>query len=176
VTGPHPSGWGRVLRPGLLLAVLFAGAGGLVGVSGRTWAQGASTVDPVTGLAVHTSLAGTAVAPAVRPVALALLAGSAALLLVRGRSRIALAGLLAVLALAAGILAIRAGADARATAWAVTAGVLALLCTLAAAALAVVSRAWAQPAPRRFEAPGAEHPVSETDAWTALDRGEDPTA
>jgi hypothetical protein len=176
VTDQRGSGWRRLLRPGPLLAVLFVGAAGLVGVSGRTWAEGASTVDPVTGLAVHTTLAGTAVAPAVRPVGLALLAGAAALLLVRGRSRIALAAVLAVLALAACLLAIRAGTDPRATAWAVTAVVLALLCALAAAALVVASGAWAQPAPRRFEAPGAENPAGGTDAWTALDRGEDPTA
>ena len=60
------SGWGRLLRPGPVHAVLIACAAGLVGVAGRTWAEGASTADPVTGLAVHTALTGTAMAPAVR--------------------------------------------------------------------------------------------------------------
>jgi hypothetical protein len=174
VSGPSTGGWRRVLRPGPLHAVLFAGAAGLLGVSGRTWAEGASAVDPVTGLALHTALAGTVVAPAVRPLALAVLAGSGALLLLRGRSRIALTALLALLSLAACVQAVRAVAEPHVTAWAVTATVLALLCTLAAAGLAVATQA--SPTPRRFEAPGVEHPPADTDAWTALDRGEDPTA
>lgn len=170
------SSLGRFFRPGVLHALLIAAAAGLVGVSGRTWAEGAPTADPVTGLTVHTALAGTVVAPAVRPVALAVLAGSGALLLVRGRARTALAALLALLALAACILAIRAGVDPEATAWSVAAAVLALLCTLAAGVLALRSRAWSTPAPRRFEAPGTEGTAGGSDAWTALDRGEDPTA
>jgi hypothetical protein len=166
----------RLLRPGALHAVLIAAAAALVGVCGRTWAQGASTADPVTGLAVHSALAGTAVAPAVRPIALAVLAGSGALLLVRGRARTALAALLALLGLAACILALRAGVDARATGWSVSAAVLALLSALSAGALATGSRAWATPAPRRFDAPSTAGATGGNDAWTALDRGEDPTA
>jgi hypothetical protein len=169
------TGQGRFLRPGVLYLVLIGAAAALVGVSGRTWAEGALTADPVTGLAVQTALAGTVVAPAVRPVALAVLAGAGALLLVRGRARTTLAVLLALLGLVACILAIRAALDPRATAWSVTAAVLAMLCTLAAAAVAMRSKTWSPSDSRRFEATGGADPAREKDAWTALDRGEDPT-
>ncbi len=169
------TGLGRFLRPGVLYAVLIGASAALVGVSGRTWAEGASTADPVTGLAVQTALAGTAVAPAVRPVALAVLAGSGALLLVRGRARTALALLLSLLSLVACILAIRAALDSGATAWAVTAAVLAVLCTLAAAAVALRSRTWSASTSRRFDASRTAGSADGDDAWTALDRGEDPT-
>lgn len=169
------TGLGRFLRPGVLHAVLIGAAAALVGVSGRTWAEGASMADPVTGLAVQTALAGTAVAPAVRPVALAVLAGSGALLLVRGRARTALAALLALLGLTASILAIRAGLESLATAWSVAAAVLAVLCTFAAAAVALRSHTWSTSSRRRFDASGSPGSAGEKDPWTALDRGEDPT-
>jgi hypothetical protein len=170
------SGFGRLLRPGTLHAVLIGAAAGLVGGSGRTWAAGASTADPVTGLAVHTALAGTALAPAVRPLALAVLAGAGALLLVRGRAKAALAALLALLAAAACFLAIRAAVDPRATAWSVVGAFLGLVSTFAAAALAVRSRALPVSVSQRFDAPGTGGSAAGDDAWSALDRGEDPTA
>jgi hypothetical protein len=166
---------GRLLGPGVLYPVLIAAAAGLVGVSGRTWSHGAATADPVTGLAVQSVLAGTAVAPAVRPLALAVLAGSGALLLVRGRGRTMLAVLLALLAATAAALAIRACVDSRPTGWAVAGAVLAVTATLVAAAVALRSPTWATPNSQRFDGPRPTGPDGEPDAWAALDRGEDPT-
>ena len=51
----------------------------------------------------------------------------------------------------------------------------ALLCTLAAAAVALRSRAWSASNSRRFEASSTADSAGEKDAWSALDRGEDPT-
>jgi Tryptophan-associated transmembrane protein (Trp_oprn_chp) len=165
----------RLLRAGVLFPLLIVAAAGLVGVTGRTWSQGAAAADPVTGLAVHTVLAGTAVAPAVRPLGLAVLAGSGALLLVRGRGRTVLAVLLALLAATAAALAIRASVDDRVTGWAVAGVVLATTCALVAVTVALRSPTWATANSQRFDRPRGPGTGGDRDAWAALDRGEDPT-
>jgi Tryptophan-associated transmembrane protein (Trp_oprn_chp) len=171
-------------RPGPLYLVLFLGSAGLIGAAGRTWSEGPSTADAVTGVTVHTALTGTVVAPAVRPLALAILAGSGAMLLLRGWPRRAMAVLLAVLAAAAAFYAIRAASAAHATAWPVVAAVLAVLLVPAATAVALFAGTWGAARRGRYEAAAAALPAGETgpatmsddDAWRALDRGEDPTA
>jgi hypothetical protein len=70
---------------------------------------------------------------------------------------------------------VRAGLDPRDTAWPAVAAVLALLCFLAAAAIALRGGTWTAPDRRRFDAPGSSA-ETHADAWSALDRGEDPTA
>lgn len=171
-SSPPATGVPRALRAIVVLPALLTAGLLLVAVAGRTWRDGADSVDPVTGLAVRTTLTGLDAAPAVRPLAFALVAGTIALLLVRGWARVVLGTLLAVLALVSCVASVRAVTVAGATAWAWVGVVLSVIATVAAVAVVALARRWGAPVrSSRYEAPGND----DDDAWKALDRGEDPT-
>jgi uncharacterized membrane protein (TIGR02234 family) len=183
-------------RGELTAAVVGAAvAGGLaLTAGGQTWAQ-VTVARPAPLPPVESTLSGASVAPLVPAAGLVLLAAAVALLAVRGIGRAAV-GLLVVVAGAvlvwSGTRTLTGGVDATAVrdatvdvtaAWPVLA-VLAGVLGIAAGGLAVLrGRTWPAMG-RRYERPGAEADGTPDrrsdddrarDAWTALDRGEDPT-
>jgi uncharacterized membrane protein (TIGR02234 family) len=184
-------------RRQLSAAVLGAvAAGGLALMAGgQAWAR--VTVDrPAPLPPVESTLSGGSAAPLVPAAGLVLLAAAVALLAVRGIARAAV-GLLVVVAGAvlvwSGVRTLTGGVDAAevrdatvdvAAAWPVLAVVAGVLGAAAGVLAVVRGRSWPAMG-RRYERPGgaaAGGPAGRTDedrvrdAWTALDRGDDPTA
>jgi hypothetical protein len=177
-TGPERTTGARGPSRALVLAGIIAGGLAAFGASGRTWREGNGGIDPVTGMASHASVAGTAIAPGVRACALAVLAGVVALLLVRGRVRVVVAGALTVVAGIATALATRTlvGVPAHLsdTAWVWLSIAACLLATVSGVAAVLTCRGWNSTRSGRYESPGTRREDTE-DPWQALDRGEDPT-
>jgi uncharacterized membrane protein (TIGR02234 family) len=187
------------LASALGLAVL-AGAGALL-VSGRAW-QTVVAPRPRPFADEVLDVSGRTVEPLVPAFGLVALAGVVAVLATRGVARRVVGGLLAASALATGWAALagaRAVSAARArslvsdagtgtgldparaphvtvhTAWPVIALACALALFAAGVAVAIRGNRWAA-MPSRYEAPEAERQRSDATMWTALDRGDDPTA
>jgi uncharacterized membrane protein (TIGR02234 family) len=189
-------------RRQLTTAVLGAAvAGGLaLFAAGQRWAQVSADrprpLPPVDG-----SLTGSAAVPLVPAMGLLLLAAAVALVAVTGVARVLLGAVLAVTGAVLAWSAVRAltgGLAAAATqlpgvgrtagpvtvdtavGWPVAVVVAGLVAVLVGVLVVVRGRGWPGMG-RRYERPGASAPRERTDeerttdAWRALDRGEDPT-
>jgi hypothetical protein len=182
MTGPTAGAGadGRIRRELTGAIAACAGGAGLVLLAGsKPWTAttGGGPLDPVA-----EPVTGSSLLPWLAAVALVALAGAGALLATRANVRRILGGLLAMAGVGAtaGTLAqlARLGADVRPL-WPVVAAVGGLL--VAGAGLLTVRRSRSWPAmgaryerPVRVRDPG--RPVTDSEMWDALDRGDDPTA
>jgi uncharacterized membrane protein (TIGR02234 family) len=189
-------------RRELTAAVLAAAVAGALALfaAGQRWAQVTADrrppLPPVSG-----AVSGSTAAPLVPAMGFLMLASAVALVAVRGRARVGIGLVLAAAGVVlawSGIAALAGGLDAAAAGlpvlrddltgarvdlsppWPVVVLVAGLLAVGAGVLVVLRGRGWPGMG-RRYERPGAPVPRQRTDeermsdAWRALDRGEDPT-
>jgi hypothetical protein len=169
-------------RRELTVTVLLCAVGALVELLavGRPWARVSSTTDTAAPAHVY---AGTALASAVRPLALVALAGAAALLATKRWGRVAIGVLLVAAGVGAAVAAAvakdpsAAGTLHHLLAWRIVAIIAALPVVAAGLAAAARGMRWSVMS-ARYDAPGAVRERAQdpdVELWEALDRGDDPT-
>jgi len=150
------------------VVVCAAGAGLAFVAAGRAWENGPARA------AESAHQTGADLVPGLSALALVGLAGAGALLATRGLGRRALGVLLVLVGLGVAGLALAhvAGAD---TVWPVPAAAGGLLVAVSGAAAVAVGQRWPAMGARYERASRGGPAGGTTDAWSALDRGEDPT-